>query len=153
MIRISIPVESHVRKFLVKRYGETHTASQTSLLGMEVLKALTEEYVKPYVAPDKKTAFSSWYDIDIPEFYFNSKGHSISCNNLLHLGIAMGKYFVETMCYHIDMQVGMNKKAQSELKIFLEFYNINEDDAKLESLYKVYQRHCKGPIKTKRKVV
>lgn len=150
MISISIPVERHVHKFLVKRYGETHIATQTTFLGMGVLQALTEEHERPYLAPDKKMAYSAKYNVAIPDRYFNSHGHTVSCNNLQHLGIAMGKYFIETMYHHLDMQVAKNKKAQTEMKLFLEFHNITEDDAKLESLYRAYQRHCKGPIRNKK---
>ena len=150
MINISIPVERHVQKFLAKRYGTIHTATKTTFLGMEVLQALTEEYERPYLPSERKRAYCTNYQIFIPERYFNSHGHSISVNNLKHLGIAMSKYFVESMCTHLDMMVGQNRKAYAELKLFLAHHNITEEDAKLETLYKVYQRHCQGPIKTKK---
>ena len=149
MIKVAIPVEPHVLKFLVKKYGLCPEVSKNNLLGVEVLRALTKKYEKP----ESFIPNTFRYTVQVGEFYFNTKGHTISRNNRQHLGIVLGKLFDEAMCDHLDMAVSRNRKAMTELKYYLKFYGITEEDAKLESLYKVYQRHCRGPIKQKKTVV
>ncbi|MDV6167907.1 hypothetical protein R1T16_05685 [Flavobacterium sp. DG1-102-2] len=148
MIQISIPVEPHVKKYLMKKYGSTYTASKTSFLGLEVLQALSGEYEKPYVPSEQAAELKHSYKVFIPERYFNSNGHTVSINNLQHLGEVVTKNFMETMCQYLDMMVDQGKLAMPELRTFLHYYHISEEDVKLESLYKTYQRHCKGSIKS-----
>jgi len=147
--KIEIPVEAHVRKYLVTLYGPEHIAGKKSTIGLEVINSLTRNYEKPekWIGPQYK------YTVWIPEFYFNKNGHTIKRNNLQHLGVCLGIQFDLAMCMFLDLQVGRGHKAWPSLKEYLLFYNITEDDVKVETLYKVYQRHCKGPIKTKKKAV
>lgn len=150
MISISIPVEPHVKRFLAKRYGPVHTATKVTFIGMEVLQALTSEYERPYLPPEKKIIYSDEYKVLIPERYFNANGHTVSMNNLLHLGNSMGRLFTETMFDNLDMQINEGTHGLEALRRFLKFYNIAEDDVKFESLYKAYQRHCNMSLKTKK---
>ncbi len=148
MISISIPVERHVHKYLMIRYGKKHTASKRSLLGLQVIQALRGKYKKPV----KRIPNFLEYDVEIPEHCFRSGKQAISKSNLLHLGICMGTLFDEDLCKYLDIQVSQGKKALPELKAWLAFHLINENDVKVETLYKVYQRHCKGPISAKKNV-
>jgi hypothetical protein len=150
MISISIPVEPHVKRFLSKRYGAEHIATKVSFLGAQVLQALKKEYERPHLPPEKKAVYSAEYKVLIPERYSNTNGHTVSLNNLLHLADAMDRFFTEAMFDHIDMQVQLGGKAMEVLRQFLAFYHISEDDVKLESLYKAYQRHCQMRIKSKK---
>lgn len=147
MIIIEIPVEPHVRKYLVTLYGEEYKASKKSLLGFEVLKSLTKKYEKPELSIPHHYK----YKVLVPEFYFKKNGHTVPRNNLQHLGISMGVLFDMAMCQFLDMRLSKGGKALPELKEFLKFHNIGEDDVKVETLYKVYQRHCNGPINAKKK--
>ncbi|WP_417365532.1 hypothetical protein [Flavobacterium beibuense] len=148
MIRVSIPVEPHVLKYLNQRYGAAHTVSLRSFIGKEVIEALQKNYEKP----DMKLDRVNLYTLFIPEFYFKKRGHSVARNTRQHLGISMGILFDENMCSYLDIQVSKGKKALPELKAFLRFHNITEDDVKVETLYKVYQRHCKQGIKAQKKI-
>lgn len=149
MTKVEIPVEAHVRKYLVTLYGLEHTAGKKSLIGLEVINSLSKEYAKPekWIGPQYK------YTVWIPEFYFNTKGHTIKRNNLQHMGVCLGIQFDLAMCQFLDLRVSNNEKALPSLKQYLKFYDITEDDVKVETLYKVYQRYCQGPIKRKKKVM
>lgn len=148
MIRVQIPVEPHVQKYLSARYGPAHIAGKTTFLGLEVLSALQKRYEKP----DKSIAWHFYYPVYITARYVNFNGHTIPRNNLQHLGIAMGLLFDEDMKRHLDLIVSNGGKALPELKAWLQLHNITEDDVKVESLYKNYQRHCKMSIRSKKKV-
>jgi len=130
------------------RYGTQYVASKRSLLGLQVIQALRSKYKKPL----KKIPNFMEYAVEIPEHCLRTKKQAISKSNLLHLGICMGTLFDEDLCKYLDIQVSQGKKALPELKAWLTFHHINENDVKVETLYKVYQRHCKGPIKAKKNV-
>lgn len=148
MIRIEIPVEPHVQKYLTARYGPTYTAGRTSLIGVEVLNSLTRKYEKP----EKSIPWKFYYPVYITERYMNHNGHTISRNNLQHLGIVLGLLFSEDLKRHLDLKLRDGAKALPELKAWLQLHNITEDDVKVETLYKTYQRHCKMSITSKKKV-
>jgi len=149
MIKIEIPVEAHVRKYLVKLYGLEHTATKKTGIGLEVLNSLSKVVEKP----EKRIGPQYKYVVYVPEFYFNTKGHTVKRNALQHLGVCLGIQFDVAMCQFLDLRVSNGAKALPTLKEYLKFYDISEDDAKVETLYRVYQRFCKGPIKTKKKAV
>lgn len=138
MIEVKIPVKKYVLKYLIKRYGTLHTVSKTSLIGSLVLVALENKVEKP----DKHIPAKHQYSVSLPEFYFNTKGHTIPRNKLQYLGNCLEVLFKEDMRAYLELQVRKGLKAQPELKLFLQAYDITEDDIKLESLYKNWQRYC-----------
>ncbi|RZJ92019.1 MAG: hypothetical protein EOO20_03235 [Chryseobacterium sp.] len=137
MVQVSIPVEKHVLKFLTRKYGQVHKASKTTLIGKMVLQALDNSQS----APDKVIPGTYKYELAIPEFYFNTKGSTLKPRTRQLLGDCFNILFDDEMCSHLDRQVMAGRKALTELKAFLEIYHITEDDVKVETLYKVYQRH------------
>ena len=146
MIDVHIPVKAHVKKYLIKKYGQVHTVSRTSFIGMQLLHALSRKMEKP----NKTIPPQIRYQVTVPELYYNTKGHTVPRNVLQYLGNCLEKLFNEEFFAHIDIQVGKGCNALPEMKHFLKYYEITEDEARLDSLYRAYQRHCRGPIKNKK---
>lgn len=142
-VSVSFPVEPHVRKYLIKRYGSAHIATRKTLLGSLVLTSLEKTYVKQ----DKRIEPLYKYSVLIPEYYVNVIGHTLPRNTQQHLGECCTKLFNMAMFEFVDNEVWAGAKAMPTLKRFLNRYEITEDDMKFESLYRAYQRHCDDKIK------
>lgn len=93
--------------------------------------------------PEAKTAPVYKYTVLVPEFYYNTYGHNITKSTLQHLAIQSKHLFEEAMLEHLEIEVLKGKKVMTTLRVWLRTFNITEDDAKLESLYKTWQRHIK----------
>jgi hypothetical protein len=145
-VSVSFPVEAHVRRYLLKRYGSAHIAGKNSLLGKLVLDAITKNYVRQdnHIGPEYK------YSVLIPELYYKMYGHSINYNTAQYLGDCCTCMFNEALYEHLDAKVSEGFKAMAALRNFLASYYITEDDVKIESVYKAYQRHCNMSIKSKK---
>ena len=148
MVTVSFPVESHVRKYLNLRYGNVHIATKRTVLGSMIIHCLSEEYIKHSnrIEPNYK------YSVLIPKDDFYRRGHSLTQNKQQYIGACCTRLFNEAMCEYLDMAVRDGKKALPSLKIFLKHYFISEDDVKVETLYKTYQRHCRMSIKAKNNI-
>jgi hypothetical protein len=147
MIQISIPVKKHVKKYLIKKYGEIHTISKKTFLGLLLLELISNE------ADTSDIDFKDYekYKIDIPELYFNIKGFSVSRKKLKFLGVCLERLFFEDFYSFVDVELAKGKaNAWQSVKLFLFLYNINENEMKLESMYRNYQRHCDEKIKLKK---
>ena len=147
MIEISIPVKKHIRKFLIKRYGQTHKVSKTSFLGVMILELINGTFQKP----EKFIKITASYTLQIPELYYNTKGFNIDQKKALFISNCLEKLFTESFHEFVDTQIESGRlNAYDSVKTFKEIYNISESDFKLESLYKSYQRHCGFKIKDKK---
>lgn len=147
-ISVEIPVKSYVKKYLCVRYGTEHKLSKTTLLGILIFQLLDSKVEKqPVSAKD----FDSRYVIQISEFYFNIKGFRIPMAKRKFLAICLEKLFYEDLYMFIDKSIrNYNVSAMKALKIFLEEYKISENDAKLESIYRQYQRYSSENITEKK---
>lgn len=147
MIQISIPVKKHVKKYLIKKYGEVHTISKKTFLGLLLLELISNE------ADTSDIDFKGYekYNMDLPELYFNTKGFSINRKKLKFLGVCLERLFFEDFYNFVDVELAKGKaNAWQSVKLFLCLYNISENDMKLESMYRNYQRHCDEKIKEKK---
>lgn len=147
MIQISIPVKKHVKKFLIKKYGEIHTITKKTFLGLLLLELISNE------ADTSDIDFKNHdkYNMAIPELYFNTKGFSINRNKRKFLGVCLEKLFFEEFYSFVDVELAKGKgNAWQSVKLFLFLYKIDENDMKLESMYRNYQRHCDEKIKVKK---
>jgi len=150
MIEVSIPVRSHVKKYLEKRYGAVHTVSKKSFIGILVLELLHKKVAKI----DKSINTKSFYSFMIPEYYFNTKGFQLNPVKAKFLGNCLEKLFFEDFYSFVDTELlkgGL--KAIQAVRLFLNLYEITEEEAKLESMYRNYQRHCNDKIKEKKKLI
>ena len=139
LVSVSFPVKAHVRKFLQRQYGSAHIASKTTLLGQLVLGALDKTYEKP----EKKLPAQYTYSVLIPPGYVNRVGATLPRNTQQHLGELCTHLFNMAMYDHLDAVSWSGGQVYPELRNFLDRYGINEDDMKVESLYRAYSRHCK----------
>lgn len=147
MIQISIPVKKHVKKYLIKKYGEIHTISKKTFLGLLLLELISNE------ADTSDIDFKDHdkYKMDIPELYFNTKGFSINRKKLKFLGVCLERLFFEDFYSFVDVELAKGKaNAWQSVKLFLFLYKIDENDMKLESMYRNYQRHCGEKITEKK---
>lgn len=147
MIVISIPVKSHVKKYLIKRYGNVHQVSKKTFIGLFLLQLLEKKIDKPEKEVDK----NHFYDIEVPEYYFNTKGYSIDKHKLKFLGICLEKLFIEDFYSFIDNELMKGKmNAKKSIKLFFSIYDLSENDLNLDSMYRNYQRYSGENIKHKK---
>ena len=148
-ITVKIPVKNHVKKYLSVRYGIEHTLTKTSLLGMLLFYSLEKRIER------QKASISEYdgnYHILVSQYYMNQKGFSVDMKTRKFIAVCFEKLFMEDMNGFVDKCIGqMNQSAMSSLKIFLKTYEISEDDVKIESLYRQYQRYSKENIRHKKK--
>jgi hypothetical protein len=147
MIQISIPVKKHVKKYLIKKYGEIHTISKNTFLGLLLLELISTE------ADTSDIDFNGYdrYKMDIPELYFNVKGYKINRKKLKFLGVCLERLFFEDFHAFVDVELSKGKtNAWQSVKLFLFLNNITENEMQLASMYRNYQRHCNEKIKLKK---
>lgn len=149
MITIAIPVKKHVKKYLITKYGAVHTVSKKTFLGLLLLELINTKVE----APERLFLDFEKYELTIPEFYFNKKGFSIDKNKSKYLGVCLEKLFFEDFYNFVDVELAKGKgNAYQSVKLFLLIHQISENDLKLESMYRNYQRHCGENITEKKKL-
>jgi hypothetical protein len=147
MIVISIPVKNHVKKYLMKRYGSVHQVTKKTFIGLLLLQLLEKKIDRQERLVDK----SSIYDISVPEYYFNTKGYSVDPDKLRFLGICLEKLFMEDFYSFVDHElIKGTASAYKAIQLFFSIYGISENDLKVESMYRNYQRFSGENIKQKK---
>lgn len=149
MIKIYIPVKKPVKKYLIRKYGEIHTISKKSFLGLLLLDLISKD------ADTSDIDFKGLekYCIDLPEMYFNTKGYNINRKKVRFLGVCLERLFFEDFYSFVDVELAKGtNNAWKSVKLFLDLYDINENEIKLESMYRNYQRHCDEKIKLKKSI-
>lgn len=147
MISISIPVKKHVKKYLIKKYGAVHTVTKKTFLGLLLLELINDKVD----ASDRQFVDLEKYELTIPEFYFNKKGYNIDKHKARFLGVCLEKLFYEDFYSFIDIEMTKGKaNAFQSVKLFMAIHLIDENEMKMESLYRNYQRHCRESIKSKK---
>lgn len=147
MIVISIPVKLHVKKYLIKRYGSIHKLSKKTFIGLFLLQLLEKKIDKP----ERETDKSQVYDIEVPEYYFNTKGYCIDKDKLKFLGICLEKLFMEDLFSFIDNELMKGElNAKKSLRLFFCIYDLSENELNLDSIYRNYQRYSGENIKIKK---
>lgn len=147
MIVISIPVKLHVKKYLIKRYGSIHKLSKKTFIGLFLLQLLEKKIDKP----ERETDKSHVYDIEVPEYYFNTKGYCIDKDKLKFLGICLEKLFMEDLFSFIDNELMKGElNAKKSLRLFFCIYDLSENELNLDSIYRNYQRYSGENIKIKK---
>jgi hypothetical protein len=148
-VTVSIPVKGHVKKYLCTRYGTEHTLTKNSLLGMLIYHSLSQEIERQ---PVSISELPFRYCVNVSEFYMSRKGHTVKMKTRKFLGLCLETLFLEDMKGFIDKCLsGMGLTAMASLKIFLQTYGISEEDVKIESLYRNYQRYSGEDIKKKKR--
>lgn len=139
MINIKIPVPHHVRKYLISKYGTEHTLTKTSFLGQLLFMCLDEQFRKPKDVEDTAS-----FSVGIPSKYFNEGRYSAGPDTLKMIGTCFEKLFKEEFHAYVEKEVKNKREAMESVRFFMQAHNITEDDIKLETLYKSYQRYALG---------
>lgn len=148
-ITVKIPVKNHVKKYLSVRYGTEHTLTKTSLLGMLLFYSLDQRIEKQSVSISD---FDSNYKILVSQHYMYKKGFSADMKVRKFIAVCFEKLFYEDMNGFIDKCISqMGFSAMASLKMFLKTYAISEEDVKVESLYRQYQRYSDENIMKKKR--
>lgn len=149
-IIINMPMKPYLSKFLLKKYGPTHKVSFYSLLGQFLMEILDKQYRK-----DKtKVREKSYYPLVVPKTFVEKFGFDMPPRKMKRFEDMLIRLFKNELESHVDITVEYDlyisendKKYKLDvmkaIKQFLNFYNINEDDLKLESLYRDYKRQKK----------
>jgi hypothetical protein len=141
-ISINIPVKPHIKKYISVRYGNEHTLTKKSLLGILIFNILDKKTKKPEQGFADHT---EKYVIQISQQYFYEKGFTITLRKRRFLAICLEKLFMEDFYAYIDISVSkMNSSAAEAMRIFLNKYDISENEVKFDSLYRAYLRHSNG---------
>ena len=153
MITLEIPIKPFLKKFLTKKYGEVHHVKKTSLLGGIIIDILDKQYRKQSIDVDRK----SWYKVSVPATIVKEVGFDISFLKLKKLGDKIYTIFYNDLENYITLTVENDLKffnekhssinKQNRMKAiaqFLDFYNITEEELKLESVYRTIDRRLKS---------
>ncbi|RZJ71095.1 hypothetical protein [Flavobacterium sp.] len=147
-ILLSIPVRSHLKKWLVGKYGSKHVVTKKTAIGLLLLSMLDKKIEKP-----KKLAseYPERYEIVITQRYFNINGFEIGHNRKRFLSELLERLFKDDLNCFVDMAIIRgNSTAYEAIRQFLKHYDICENDLKLESVYRNYQRYSKESIRAKK---
>lgn len=148
MIVISIPVKPHVKKYLIKRYGDYHTITKKTFIGVFISGLLNKKIDKQ----DYVTHGFEKFNFSISSDFFYKKGHSISIHHKKYIGRCFEMLFFEDFYLFVDNEILKgNGNALKAVRLFLKSYNLSENELKLDSMYRNYQRYCGEKIKEKKK--
>ena len=148
MIVIQIPVKNHVKKYLIGRYGATQKITKKTFIGLILLQILEKKVEKQ----ETSSSTLSNYEVSVPEYYFNTKGYSVDADKLRFLGICLEKLFLDDFYLFVDHQLLKGGSAYKSIQFFFSLYGLSENDLKVESMYRNYQRYAGESIKAKKKV-
>lgn len=140
-------MKPHLRKFLVKKYGTTHTVSQNSILGIYLNDLLDKQYRRQ----NSKISSDSSYEIQVPKSMVERTGFNINPTKMKRFESFVQKLFRSSLEDYIittcqsPLVIKKGKKDYKQdvinaMKQFLESFGITEDDLKFESLYRDYNR-------------
>ncbi len=133
-----IPVADHVYKFLVKRCGGDHiTASRNTHIGSLAISLHSRNMD---LRPSKKV-FTRIFKITINESHYEKVGMHFSPANAQLFNDQIDKLFREELYCHVLFSKSIDRKLfLKSIKIFLDLYDIGEDDIKLDTLYRDFKR-------------
>lgn len=148
MITLKIPCKRHVKKYLIKKYGDTHVISPGTMLGIFAIQMLNKEFDPKELSK----VYSDFYELELTEFYIKTKGFNICPEKLFLIGESLDRLFREELFAHVDLVYDRGDKwALRSIRHFLRFYEITEDELKLESIYKAYLRRKKQEFNGQKK--
>lgn len=134
----NIPVADHVYKYLVKICGKDHIiANRSSFVGSLIL-SLQGRNGDVRVS---KTRYRKIFKADISETYWQKNGMFISSENATLFNEQVDKKFRDELYRYMLMNRELDEKLfLKSMRSFLDFYEITEDDIKVETLYRDFKR-------------
>jgi hypothetical protein len=159
-VTLCIPMKSYLRKYLQKKYGDTHVVSRRSWLGRYFIDLLDKQYRKTKVDFEKE----DYYQVIVPASIVKEVGFDLSNTKVKSLGDMIHKVFINDLYSYIEVSVGSKLSFKNEqfesynkqnvfqaIIQFLDYYDIGDDEIKVESLYRNYSREQESDSKKKYK--
>lgn len=148
-VSFHLPIKPYLKKYLLKKYGDSFVVSRNSWLGTYIIEILDKDYRKSNAQLDRKSS----YEIKVPSSIVIRNGFDISSTKMKKLDEMIRYIFVSDLSSYIEVSKAsglhfkntahksFNKQnAMQAIYQFLEFYGIEEGDLRVESLYRDYQR-------------
>jgi len=134
----SIPVSDHVYKFLIKRCGgDTYVASRNDIIGNIVLSSLGRNADLKI----SKSKYTKTFNVVIKEYSYLRNGIFLGVKSGQAFNKMIDKLFRDEMYFHVFVNAQSSKDQHLEgIRKYLKIYNIDEDDIKLESIYRDFKR-------------
>lgn len=148
-ISITIPVKPHVKKYIEVKYGETHTLTTKTFLGLLLFNVLDKN--APELDHDFKS-FGEQYEIKISRQYLYENGFNVSTVKRKFLSICLEKLFIDEFYEFVDIHLSVGTSAAKSIRLFFEKNNLTENEINYESMYKKYQRYSNFNIKQKKNI-
>lgn len=143
MITVTVPVHSFIKKYLLHRFNSTTgriTATTQVGYGISILKIFQKK--TPFDSKDVKITYFDMITIEFSDYFSSQSGLYISNKNIALLNAAIKDDFEEALFNHVMINLISDKELEIEKEIlkFLAYFNINEDDLKLDTLKKSFYR-------------
>jgi len=144
---VHLPIKSYLKKYLIKKYGTSYKISSNSLLGIFLIEILDKQYRKEHRQIKEK----NYYPIIIPKVIVEKVGFDFPTSKMRRFELMIKQLFRNELDSHVDiainaeLYVNINDKkykldVMKAIKQYLEFYDITEDELRLDSLYRDYKR-------------
>lgn len=135
---INFPVSKHVYKYLQKKVGEKLVATRSDYFGSLVLDIISKKYYKNHTLSSELS-----FPVEIGFRYLVDYGIYLNTSIVKKFDLQVDNMFREEMIAHIEIMVSKDFERKEALEDFLHYYNIDEDDIKLETLLKFFDRKIK----------
>ena len=134
----NIPVADHVYKYLRKLCGTDHIeANRNSYVGSLVLSLQGRNY-DVGVSTHK---FTRIFKAQVNECYYSKTGMFITSENAQLFNDQIDKKFRDELYRYMIMNRHLEEKLfMKTMRAYLDFYDITEDDIKLDTLYRDFKR-------------
>lgn len=134
----NIPVSDHVYKFLIKRCGgDTYVATRNDIIGNIVLSSLGRNADLKI----SKSKYTKTFNVVIKEYSYLRNGVFLGVKSGQAFNKMIDKLFRDEMYFHVFVNAQSSKDQHLEgIRKYLKIYNIDEDDIKLESIYRDFKR-------------
>ena len=134
----NIPVANHVFKYLIKICGTDHIeACRTNFVGSLVLSLQGRNYDVGL----SNHKFTKIFKAEVNECYYSKTGMFITSENAQLFNDQIDKKFRDELFRYMVMNRHLEEKLfLKTMRAYLDFYNITEEDIKLDSLYRDFKR-------------
>lgn len=163
-VSINLPLKPHLKKYLVKKYGDSHVVSRHSWLGRYIIDLLDKNYRKNKANIEK----GEFYTFVVPASIIQQIGFDVSPAKYNDLAIMINKVFLNDLYSYIDVSIAAELKfhnpdhdsinKQNRMRAISQFllhYGITEDEVAVSSIYRAFDRetkreaeHSKNPAKS-----
>lgn len=136
-IAVNFPVKSYIKKYLVYKFGDTHTYTQCSVLGPIIRSVLSKQSYRNISMPPT----SHCYTIKLTDLYITQYGVFVDEKNINEFNNEVDRLFrAELFQFMVFNKEYFNVKYRDTLRKMLDSMVITENDVKLETILKDFDR-------------